>query len=215
MGKKIEAILFDMDGVLVDTEQLHCKSYIIALKKYGIELIEEEYFTEWTRKGKGITDYIKERNLSLNTEEIRAVKRALYHQMLKEKLRTLPGIRSLLKKAKGEYMIALVSSSYRIDVELILELTKLRKYFDVVISKDEVSRIKPDPEPFLLAAKKLGVEPYGCLVIEDAEKGVIAAKAAGMRCVAMPSVCTRDNDFSKADYIVKDIKGVSRIIYLF
>ncbi|MDO8553914.1 MAG: HAD family phosphatase [Candidatus Micrarchaeota archaeon] len=212
MMKNIKAILFDMDGVLVDTEDLHCKSYISALKRYEIKLTEEEYFEEWTQKGKGIKDYLKEKKIKLDAEEIRSVKRAIYHQMLKKQLMLMPGIKTLLEKSKLAYKTALVSSSYRVDIDLIVKLTNIGKYFDVIIAKDDVKKVKPEPESFLLAAKLLEIEPRNCIVVEDAEKGVVAAKRAGMICIAIPCRYTMNNDFSLANYRVEKPSDVLPIL---
>lgn len=210
---KIKAILFDMDGVLVDSEHFHCKSYIKALEKYGIYLTEEEYFLEWTRQGKGIRDFLIKRGIKLNAEEIREVKREIYHQMLREHLKPMEGMRELLDELDKTFKLALVSSSYKVDIELILELTKLEKYFDCIVAKDDVSKIKPDPEAFLLAAKKLNVRPEECIVVEDAEKGVIAAKKGGMKCIAIPCKYTMDNDFSGANTVVRNVQELKKRIY--
>lgn len=209
----IKSILFDMDGVLVDTDRLHCISYIETLKKFGINLTKEEYYDFWTRRGKGIIGFIKERNILHDPEKIREHKRKLYHTRLKKDPLIIDGVLDKLKEFSSKHTLALVSSSYMIDMGRIMEITGLRDFFKVIISLDDVTEPKPSSEGFLLAAEKLGVKPEECAVIENAESGVIAAKNAGMFCVAIPTNETKDNNFSRADVVIKSIKELNERIW--
>jgi HAD superfamily hydrolase (TIGR01509 family) len=202
-----KAIIFDMDGVLVDTEILHSNRYIQVLREYGISLTEKEYYNFWTRDGKGIKEYLEVNSLPFDHNELRKKKRELYQSMLKEKLELLPGAMDTVKTLSKIYPLALVTSSYREETELILNLTHLKEYFSVVITGNDVTNPKPHPEGFLLASKRLNMPPSQTLVIEDAEKGVVGAHKAGMKVIALPNKYTKNNDFSYASIILPTIRG--------
>jgi HAD superfamily hydrolase (TIGR01509 family) len=115
----------------------------------------------------------------------------------------------LLEFLSGKAKMALASSSYRDAVDGVLAGLDIARYFDVIVSGLDVTHVKPAPDIFLKAANDLGVAPSECLVLEDAEKGVIAAHRAGMRCVAIPNEYTRHHDFSKATKICSSLKDVT------
>lgn len=205
----IKSIIFDMDGVLVDTEWLHCTSYIKAFKKYGLKLSEEEYYHFWTKLGFGVKDFFDEKKIvGIKPYEVREEKRKIFRDRLKKELRLFPNADKIVKIIYYEYPLALVSNSYKIDVDLILKYSKLEEYFKVVVSMDNIKNGKPNPEGFILASRILNISPDRILVIEDAEKGVIAAKKAGMKVVAIPNKYTSDNDFSMADKVVNNLREV-------
>ena len=205
----IQGILFDMDGVLVDTEPLHCRGVIEALKKYNVILTEEKFYELWTRRGGGIADFVKEKNISTNPYIIREEKRQIYRKLLEKELKLYDGVEKKLCQLFEKYPLALVTASGRKDAELILSKTEINKYFNPIITNDDVKYHKPDPEGFLLAGKKLNISPQNLLVIEDAQKGIIAAHKAGMKSVAIPNKHTAQNDFSLASKIVDSINDLT------
>lgn len=205
----VKRILFDMDGLLVDTEPLLCKSATIALKNQEINLIEQEYYSHWTRNGGGINDFIKEKKIGLDIEKYRKDKKDIYLGLLKTSLTLMPGAKEKVIEFSKNYEIALVSSSNRDMINLILEITGLKNYFSVFVASEDVKREKPAPDSFLLAAQLLNMKPENCVVIEDAEKGIVAAKSAGMKSIAIPNKYTKDNDFSKADIVLDNISKLS------
>jgi len=109
-----------------------------------------------------------------------------------------------------QYKLALASQGHKYNVLAMVEKFDFNKYFDVVLGKQDVNKSKPDPEIFLRAAEKLKVKPEECLVVEDSEKGIIAAKRARMKCIAIPDDWTKKyNDFSRADLIINDLNELS------
>lgn len=194
----IKAIIFDMDGVLVNTEPVHYQSHLKAFEKYGIHLTEQEYYEEWTKKGKGTAEFVEKYNLSLNQEDYHKLRRDLYAQLLREELEIIGNSPQKVKELSQHYPLALVSSSHSRNIHLILDLLKIKQHFTVILGGNDVQQRKPSPEGFLLAAKKMNIPPAECVVIEDSEKGVLAAHAAGMKCIAIPTEITKDHDFSKA-----------------
>lgn len=198
-----------MDGILVNTEPLHYHSYQQALEPYGIPLSEEEYYELWVKHGKGIADFAVLHNLSLDYESFRAKRRQLYHALLQKSLPVMPGAPEKVKELAQQYSLSLVSSSHSTNITTILKCTSLKQYFKVIIGADHVAKTKPAPDGFLLAVQKLNLTPDTCVVIEDAEKGIHAAYAAGIKSIAIPTEITKHNDFSKATIILRSIEDIT------
>jgi HAD superfamily hydrolase (TIGR01509 family) len=205
----ISTVIFDLDGLLADTEKLHRRAYQEVLGKFGIELTDSEYGEHWIRFGKGIDDFVREKNLSVNPSVLRAEKTRRYQQLVEQSLEPMPGALSLLERLEGRKTCALASSSYPDAVECVLRKLGVARYFATIAAKDSVGRLKPFPDIFLYVAERLNVEPASCVVLEDAEKGVIAAKDAGMKCIAVPNEYTHHNDFSKATLVLSSLTQVT------
>jgi HAD superfamily hydrolase (TIGR01509 family) len=127
-----------------------------------------------------------------------------------EKMDPMPGVEKLILNLKGKGIpLALASSSYVDVIEIILQKTGLKKYFDVVVSSQMAGASKPEPDIFLLAAQKLGAQPEKCVVIEDSTNGIAAAKRAGMYCIAFAGPGSELQDQTQADLIVKDFGELS------
>jgi HAD superfamily hydrolase (TIGR01509 family) len=205
----ITTAIFDLDGLLADTERLHCRAYQLALLEHDIHLTAADYGEHWVRCGKGISDWVSQHGLDLDPEALRARKASHYQEILCSSLRPMEGAEALLNRLSGAMRIGLASSSYRDAVDGVIFGLGIADYFETIVSGLDVSRVKPAPDIFLEAAKRLGVAPSECAVLEDAEKGVIAAHAAGMRCVAVPNDYTRDHDFSQATHICSSLNEVT------
>jgi HAD superfamily hydrolase (TIGR01509 family) len=121
----------------------------------------------------------------------------------------MPGAVALIEALHGRKRLALATSSYGATVDLILEKLALAHYFEAVAANESVTRLKPHPDVFLHVAGRLGVAPAECVVLEDAEKGVLAAHAAGMKVIAVPTPHTRDNDFSRATLVVPSLADIT------
>ena len=205
----ISAVIFDLDGLLADTECLHCRAYQMALQEHNIELRESDYAEHWVRFGKGIADWLALRGLQLNPHALRWRKSKHYLDLLASSLRPMDGALELLNAWHGKRKIALASSSYRDAIDGVLAGLGMARFFDVIVSGLDVAQVKPAPDIFLKAARDLGVEPADCLVLEDAEKGVMAAHLAGMRCIAVPNPYTRHHDFSKATRVCASLTEIT------
>ena len=120
----------------------------------------------------------------------------------------MPGSRGLLGSLKGRKALALATSSYPRDARAVLAVLGFDTFFSCIVAKGDVEHVKPHPDAFLRAAEKMRVEPAQCIVIEDAEKGILAAHSAGMKCIAVPNEHTADNDFSKATLVVDSLERV-------
>lgn len=208
----IQAVIFDMDGLMVDTEPLHSLSYEMVLKEYGKTPIRDEKTGLLSRLGLMAHDNwlrLKESHgLEEDVETLKEKKRAAYRGLMEKGVTPMPGLHPLLEKLKGNYKIGLASASIRIHILSILAQLNITEYFDAVVSGEDVARGKPDPEIFLLAARKLDVRPEDCVVLEDSEAGIQAAKAAGMHPIAVPNEYTREHNFEPADRIVDSLDKI-------
>lgn len=205
----LKAVIFDMDGVIIDSELLHVKIERELLEEFGGKISKEEH-----ENLIGTTDYhmwsiFKERfNLEPSVDELIEIKKERFIQNI-HKVKLVDGFYEfMLKLYNKKYLLALASSNNRKIIDLIMEKFELDKYIKVSISGEEVVKGKPDPEIFLKAAKKLNVRPHNCIVIEDTSVGVAAAKSAGMKCTGFKNPNSGRQDLSKADLVVESFKEI-------
>ncbi len=208
-GRMTAAVLFDLDGLLADTEPLHCLAYQEVLGRRGVILGEDQYVEHWVRNGRGIAEFLAKQGICADPEAIRVEKSALYRELIAKHAKPMPGALEILERLAPVAKLALASSSYPDAVAAVLAALDMSCYFDVVVTRTDVMRVKPEPDIFIVAARRLGVKPEKCVVIEDAEKGIVAAKRAGMRCLAVPNRFTRHHDFSAADMVVRSLDDIN------
>ena len=210
----ITAVIFDLDGLLADTEPLQMQAYQQALLTHGVMLTDDEYAQHWIRAGLGIDQFVANRRLSIVPALVRQQKAQRYQALLETSLRPMPGALNLLERLHRRKRLAVASASFRDNVEQILQRLDFARYLDAVVAGEDVEHGKPAPDIFLDAARRLEVEPFECVVIEDAEKGILAAKHAGMKSIAVPNRHTQDNDFPAASYVVKSLSEVENLLEL-
>ena len=199
----IKAVIFDMDGVIVDSEPINYEVIRITFEKAGVKISKKEFIEEWIVKGTGSREAIKRHNIKMSSEDLQKIKKKIYLDILKRKVKLKPNAKRTIINLHKKYKLALASQGHRYNIDIIVKKFKLSKFFQAIIGKQDVNKGKPNPEIFLKASKELKVKPEECLVIEDTEKGIIAAKRAGMICIAVPDTWTKKyNDFSKADLVV-------------
>ena len=204
----ITTVIFDLDGLLADTEQLHFRAYQLALRENDVQLAEADYGEHWVRRGKGSMTGWRAR-VSISTQwDCERAKRNIIKFCSDPRFDRWLSHRALAR-LQGAMRIGLASSSYRDAVDGVLQGLGMASYFETIVSGSEVTRVKPAPDIFLKAANRLGVAPAECVVLEDAEKGVLAAQAAGMPCIAVPNGYTRDHDFSQATQICASLNQVT------
>ena len=205
-----KAFIFDMDGVIIDSEPIHARAKMVILREYGITLSAQEIGLDKYvgRSSKSFWGDMKARFPDVFTEEWQVMagkKHEKYMDILNNDatIKAIPGLPELLQrlKAKG-YKIGLGSSSIRPMVNNVLTRFGIIEYFDALTTGDEVEHAKPAPDVYLLAASRLGVAPENCTVVEDAAAGIAAAKAAGMRCIAVRNPNSGTQDFSQADVVI-------------
>lgn len=197
------ALLFDLDGVIVDSNPVHVQVWREYLSRYGIDpggaLAQLMY---GRRNDEIVRDFFGNH---LSPEEIHrhgAEKESLYRSVMKGQLRQrlVPGIESFLQRCR-RIPKAVVTNAEPANAEFVLAESGLRQYFDVVVDGHQVERPKPAPDIYLLAADRLGKAPQECIVFEDSQTGVRAAKAAGARVVAL---ATTESSFPEAELVLRD-----------
>jgi HAD superfamily hydrolase (TIGR01509 family) len=202
---RFEAVVFDMDGVLIDSEPVHYESTRILFEdEFGIPFPESANTEFLGSTDRHMFQTLKARHrLEPPLDEIIARRKTLYMELLdRDGLPWREGIRELISDlAKNRYRLAVATSGLTRIVEPALKTGQIRHLFEVVVTGDDIHAPKPAPDIYLEAARRLAVEPSVCLAIEDTDVGVRAAKAAGMWVIAFPNSTTRGMDFTPADFV--------------
>jgi beta-phosphoglucomutase family hydrolase len=215
MQPSIRAVLWDMDGTLADTGELHFRTWRDALQGMGVDLDFEVFRTTFGMNNYDILEKVLGHAPSLElVERITQEKEVAYRQLLPGKISLLPGVKDWLDWLRAHsYPQAIASSAPPENIEAFVDELHLRDYFGALVSGYGMPG-KPAPDVFLLAASKLGVPPMHCLVIEDAIAGVQAACRAGMACLAVTTT-NPPSALSQADLVVEDLSLVDPEKFIF
>jgi HAD superfamily hydrolase (TIGR01509 family) len=210
MTVAFDAILFDNDGVLVDTERLYFQANRDALATVGVGLSEGEYVELFLREGLGAWHLAEARGISADgIEALRALRDQRYDALLAEAEVGIPGVADCLPALAARYRMAIVSSSEPGPFRRTHARTAMLHHFEHILLKGDYPRSKPHPDPYLAAVERLGVLPSRCLVIEDSERGLRAAKAAGLSCWVIPFGLTASGRFAAADAIMPSFEAAA------
>lgn len=204
------AVIWDMDGVIADTAPYHFKAWQYVFQKKGVDFTENDFRRKFGQRNDTIIRATLGENISQSeTDAIANDKEENYRQRVRQHIKPLPGAVELLRALKEYgFSVALASSAPVENIQLVIRGLGIENSFQAIVSGREVKEGKPSPQGFLLAAKKLGVEPKNCIVIEDAVAGVAAAKSAGMHCIAVANTHPRES-LREADLIVSTLETVS------
>ncbi|MCH5267358.1 MAG: GNAT family N-acetyltransferase [Lachnospiraceae bacterium] len=212
----LRAIIFDMDGVLVDSEPQHGKASLEVLKRYGINA-DMEYHEQFIGSSTAnmAKQVVEEHHLSVTPEqlleELNQAKRAIHR---KEGYIPLPGIQEMIPLlTQAGIKLAIASSSNPTEIETALKSIHLKKYFDKLISSSHTKHPKPAPDIYELALKELGINASEAIVVEDSENGVASAKAAGLPCVGYVNPHSGKQDLSEADVLLESFEGITPSFY--
>lgn len=213
----IKAVIFDMDGVIIDSEPLHYKIFMNYTKtKFGFTISDEEYDTFIGTTNLHMFSKLKEKykiESDINTLLQEYEEKCVEFLMSEKGEKPISGVDILVKKLYEEnFKLALASSSPKKQIHIVLDMFSLSDYFSQKVSGQEVEKGKPAPDIFLRAAELLGVLPEECLVFEDSRNGVLAAKTAGMKCIAFYNPNSGKQDLSYADKIIKSFDEVNHDI---
>ena len=220
------AVIFDFDGVITDSEILHLRAFNQVLARRGMQISTGDYYKNYL----GLSDLdlfktMAERNLGLNGDQIDDLlkqKKRAYEQLAKTEGRIIEGVSDFLQMLEQNNIpMAICSGALRVEIELILEEARLRQFFEVIVSAEQVKKGKPNPEGFLLTLQKLNrsvipakagiqnpVLPPQCVVIEDSHWGLKAAKAAGMHAVAITNSYDADQ-LMPAEKVITQLSELS------
>lgn len=208
----IEGVIFDMDGVIMDSEPIHYKVEKAILSNFNepFELQDHARFV-----GQATQDLWKtlceERNLSQSFEVLALLDNADYMEELKSgEIAAIDGVVDLIKGLQSRGIpLVVASSAIRQNIEVVIDRLDIKQFFEGYVSGQDVEKTKPNPDIFLKAADLIKIEPAKCLVIEDAKHGVEAAKAAGMFCIGYKNLNSGNQDLSRADMVVEHLSDIN------
>ncbi len=197
-------VIFDFDGVLADSERHHMAAYNAVFQKYGHTLDETEYFKYWTSLGHGPAGEIERHQLAIDPALVRREKRPAFSELCRSGVvKFFPEAREVVEiLSRARKTLAIASGTMRSDIDAILGNEGLRERFASVVGSDTAA-LKPDPESFLMVLDELGVRAADAVVVEDAEKGVGAARAAGIPVVVVRTPETANIEFTDADLVLE------------
>jgi beta-phosphoglucomutase len=208
-AKKPTAILFDFDGVIVDSEVLHHRAYEIALAPHGVSSIPQDVYADrFSNRGLGL-EYCAQQVPGIDLRELKLRKERLFREILEADARLLPNVAEVLGELAERQPLALATGSAREAAAFVLRRFGLLACFRVVIGREDYERDKPAPDAFLTACTSLGELPSSCLAVEDSYKGLRAARAARIPCVVVPNDYTRNGDFTGAAAILSSLRELS------
>lgn len=197
-------VIFDMDGVLVDSYYAHLKSWQIVAEEEGHTLTEAQFALTFGRTSREIIASRWGEGLSeAQILDLDNRKEAAYRRIIQADFPAMPGVREMLRRLhEAGFALAIGSSGPPENVDLVLEQIQARSLFRAVVTGVDVTRGKPDPQVFLLAAQRLGIPADRCAVVEDAAWGIQAAHAAGMVAIGLTSTGTTRESLATADWVV-------------
>jgi HAD superfamily hydrolase (TIGR01509 family) len=204
-------VIFDLDGILVDSEYYKFKSWQEAFRTVGIEMTREEFLEEWVLKGSSFQETVVKHNYqgSIKEDDLRPIVNEHYLRFIESDLCPMPGAIEVLDRLQNEFPLGLASSSHKLYVDKIMDKLEIADRFVAIACGSEVKKLKPSPDVLLLATERMGVEPKECVAIDDAPKGVLAAKNAGMKAIAVPTKDTQFGDFEKAEIVLPSLGEIT------
>jgi beta-phosphoglucomutase len=216
----LRAVIFDFNGIIVDDEPIHFRLFQKVLGEEGIVLTEEAYYARYLGfddRG-AFTASFRENGRSLDDTKLHRLierKAAYYQDAIREQVAIFPGVKNLVASLDGILPLAVASGALRQEIETILQTAGLLDHFDAIVSAEDVTRGKPEPEIFLKALAALNapqknspIEPADCVVIEDSKEGVRGARRAGMKCLAVTNSHPAEL-LGEANSIVKSLEEVT------
>jgi len=208
-----QAVIFDLDGVIADSESLHVKSWKILFARHGMAATDEEY-----EHGIGLRDVdwleylFARRGQDADVGWWQGAKLDIFRDILEREGAAFPGVRDLIAAlSDAGLLLAVASNSWRENIETMVRKLAVADRFAVLTGHEDVTRAKPAPDIYLLTAERLGVAPSACVVIEDSPVGIEAAKAAGMRCIGVTHTLPAER-LVGADLVVDGLTDADRVL---
>jgi HAD superfamily hydrolase (TIGR01509 family) len=208
----LKAVFWDNDGVLVDTEPLYLDATRATLADVGVTISEEQFIDFSLRQGRSLFELVAEHHDAAEVERLRQVRNQRYAERLRAGVAPLAGVEAALAALHTRVGLAVVTSSNHDHFEIIHASTGLLRWFDFTVTNRDYKRSKPHPDPYETALARAGCTADEAIAIEDSERGLAAARAAGLRCIVVPRGLTRGGAFGEAYRVVPDAAAVLEIV---
>jgi HAD superfamily hydrolase (TIGR01509 family) len=208
----IKAFIFDLDGIIVDSEPLHFEAAKKALQEYGIHLTLEEYLKFGIAQGsRNLFEKLSEKyGVSIDMEKAFTVKKDYFNYIFAKKASPRKGVVELIRSLNKDYVLAIASSGTKESVYFVLKTLNIEGNFKVIVTAEDVKRVKPFPDLYTRSCHLLNLKTGECIAIEDSETGLKSAKAAGLRCIIVPCEFTKPQNFSAADLILDNFSDLNK-----
>ena len=206
----LDCVLFDLDGLLVDSEPLQFRAYQYAFDQFGIELGMDDWI-RWHSAEASTARWVESQRLDLDVEQLRNTKKAYYEALIATDLELKSGVAALVEDCAQQFRLAVVSASRRESIEACLGKFGLRDAFSILISGTEAARSKPFPDPYLAALQALQANAADAIALEDSLTGFSAATAAGVKCIVCPDhfIPKPDGAFDSAALVTDSLAEIS------
>lgn len=213
MNGQDSAVIFDVDGVLVDSYDAHYQSWRMVAREHSLDFTGGDFARSFGRTSRDIVRMLWPDGTAMSDVAIRAIddrKELLYRDLVAAEFPVMDGARELIDELHGRGIrLAAGSSGPLENVELCLARLERRAHFAAVVTGMDVTRGKPDPQVFLLAAEKLDLDPGRCAVVEDAPAGIEAAHRAGMKAIGLVSTGRQERDLAAADVVIRSLRHLN------
>jgi HAD superfamily hydrolase (TIGR01509 family) len=215
---KIKTIIFDMDGVLIDSEPIHEKAEMEICREFGMDVPKKEWDKFRGKKLEDIFSYAS-RKYGKGDEPIekmieKKIERYLFYAL--REMQLIDGVSEFLEKLKKtqKYRYALTTSGRKVQQDQILAKIKLTDFFPIIVTADDVQSGKPNPDPYLITVEKLKELPENCLVIEDSDNGILSAKAAGCQACGITTTFSKEYlEKAGADFVVSNFQELAKALF--
>ncbi|MDX4012226.1 HAD-IA family hydrolase [Aliarcobacter skirrowii] len=205
-------ILFDNDGVLVETEKWYFEANKKALKLLGLNL-EMEFYQNIMVKGGSAFELALLHNIEHNIiEKHRSIRDSFYQEFITTKDISIQNVKDTLKELSKRYKMAIVTTSRRVDFELIHKNSGITNFMDFILCVEDYKRAKPHPDPYLKGLEKFNSKDFEAIVVEDSQRGLESSKRANIDCIVVKNEFTQKQDFSKADYFINNIEELKKLL---
>ncbi|MDW7645634.1 MAG: HAD family phosphatase [Desulfuromonadales bacterium] len=209
----LKAILWDNDGVLVDTEHLYFQATAQILAERQVSLSEEDFIRISLTQGQSaLALAVKGENDEMELETLRKRRDALYASLLENGLTAMEGVHETLQKLKETFRMVVVTGCRQPHFQIIHQQTGLLPFFEFALVREDYHHPKPHPEAYLKALARMELKADECLVVEDSPRGLLAATRAGLRCCVIPNRLTSGGDFSRAHRVLGHIRELPSLL---
>lgn len=209
----MRAIIFDMDGLMIDSERLYQQAQEELAERFKKKVKAEMNWKMMGRKPiESMKIFVKEHDIPIEAEKILKMRNDIMIEKLKNDLVPMPGLHHIVNTFYDKLKLAVSTGAQKEFLDLVMDKLGIREKFAVLQDSDEIEKGKPHPEIYLKTCEKLGLEPGQCIVLEDSSNGAMSAKRAGCYVIAIPSEYTKDQDFSFVNFIADDLFAAEKHI---